>query len=97
MNIFEYDGEEFDRKLEELFQNIEKEQLKKELVECGLEIKTQVYCVENEEFFKGLNDFENIVETSKIEIKESLIEKNKKLVNEGEEEKEWKEELALAA
>ena len=28
MNIFEYDGEEFDKKLEELFKKIDKKQLK---------------------------------------------------------------------
>ena len=29
MNIFEYDGEEFDKKLDEIFANIDKEELKK--------------------------------------------------------------------
>lgn len=98
MNIFDYEGEEFDKKLEELFQNIDKEQFKKELVECGLEIKTQVYSAEYEEFLEGLNDFENEVESSVIEIEESFIEKSKNIINKGKEEKEWKEEkLALAA
>lgn len=39
MNIFEYDGEEFDEKLNELFKNIDKETLKQELIECGLILK----------------------------------------------------------
>lgn len=97
MNIFEYDGEEFDKKLEELFKNINKKQLKKELIECGLEIKAQVYSVKNEEFLTGENDFKNVEEPLKIEIEKISIEENKNLINEGKEEKEWKEELALAA
>ena len=36
MNIFEYDGEEFDRKLDEVFNNMDKNTLKKELMKCGL-------------------------------------------------------------
>lgn len=32
MNIFEYDGEEFDRKLDEVFNNMDKNTLKKELM-----------------------------------------------------------------
>lgn len=39
MNIFEYNGEEFDKKLDEIFKNINREQLKKDLIECGLEIR----------------------------------------------------------
>ncbi len=42
MNIFEYDGEEFDKKLEEIFKDINKDELKKELIECGLEIQEEV-------------------------------------------------------
>ena len=97
MNIFEYDGEEFDKRLDELFNSIDKEQLKRELVECGLEIETQVYSAKHQDFFEELNDFENVEEISKIEIEDSFIEKNKKLTNEGKEGKEWKEELASAA
>ena len=48
MNIFEYDGEEFDKKLDEIFENINIEELKKELVECGLIIKQEVYNINNE-------------------------------------------------
>lgn len=36
MNIFEYDGEEFDKKLDEVFNNMDKNTLKKELMKCGL-------------------------------------------------------------
>ena len=36
MNIFEYDGEEFDKKLDEIFNNMDKNTLKKELMKCGL-------------------------------------------------------------
>ena len=39
MNIFKYEGKEFDRKLDEIFKKINKDQLKRELIECGLEIK----------------------------------------------------------
>ena len=39
MNIFDYKGKEFDKKLDEIFNNIDKEKLKQELIECGLEIK----------------------------------------------------------
>lgn len=97
MNIFEYDGEEFDKRLDELFNSIDKEKLKRELVECGLEIETQVYSAKHQDFFETLDDFENVEEISKIEIEDSFIEKNKKSINEGKEGKEWKEELALAA
>ena len=36
MNIFEYDGEKFDRKLDEIFNKMDSNKLKKELIECGL-------------------------------------------------------------
>lgn len=36
MNVFEYDGEEFDKKLDEVFNNMDKNTLKKELIKCGL-------------------------------------------------------------
>lgn len=42
MNIFEYEGKEFDKKLDEIFKNINKENLKRELIECGLEIKRTI-------------------------------------------------------
>lgn len=38
MNIFEYEGEEFDKKLDEIFENIDTEDLFQELIECGLEV-----------------------------------------------------------
>ena len=39
MNIFEYEGKEFNKKLDEIFKKLDKEKLKKDLIECGLEIK----------------------------------------------------------
>lgn len=42
MNIFEYNDKEYDKKLEEIFSNIDKEQLKKDLISCGLEINMEV-------------------------------------------------------
>lgn len=41
MNIFDYEGKEFDKKLDEVFENKNKTELKKELVECGLEIQNK--------------------------------------------------------
>ena len=41
MDIFDYDGEEFEKKLDDIFENISTEELIKELIECGLEIKQQ--------------------------------------------------------
>lgn len=38
-NIFEYDGEEFNKKLDEIFSNTDKKELKQILIECGLEVK----------------------------------------------------------
>lgn len=40
MNIFKYKGKEFDKKIDELFNNISKEELKNDLIECGLVINT---------------------------------------------------------
>ena len=40
MNIFEYNGKEIDKKLDEIFANISKDELKKELIKCGLEIRS---------------------------------------------------------
>lgn len=40
MNIFEYEGEEFDKKLDEIFENIDTEDLFQELIECGLEVNS---------------------------------------------------------
>ena len=42
MNIFEYNDKEYDKKLEEIFSNIDREQLKKDLISCGLEIYMEV-------------------------------------------------------
>lgn len=58
---------------------------------------SSIDCIEKEDFFKDLDDFENIVETREIKIEDSLSEKDINLINEGKEEKEWMEELALAA
>lgn len=41
MNIFSYEGKEFEEKLEELFKNTNKEELKEELIKCGLTIKNK--------------------------------------------------------
>ena len=97
MNIFEYDGEEFDKKLDEIFKNINKEQLKKELIECGLEIKQEIYNIEKENILEEHHDSYHVVESQKIEIENQLVENEVKLIEKGKEEKEWKENLALAA
>lgn len=47
MNIFNYEGEQFDYQLELLFKNIDKLQMKKELIELGLEIDNVNECVKN--------------------------------------------------
>lgn len=39
MNIFDYNGKEFDKKLDNIFNNIDKDNLMKELIDCGLEVK----------------------------------------------------------
>ena len=49
MNIFEYDGEEFDRKLDEIFNKMDSNKLKKELIECGLVIKDVIRIEHNAE------------------------------------------------
>ena len=36
MNIFSYEGKEFNKKVDEIFNNINPKQLKKDLLECGL-------------------------------------------------------------
>ncbi len=38
MDIFKLNDEEFDKKLDEIFENIDKEDLFQELIECGLEV-----------------------------------------------------------
>lgn len=38
MDIFELNDEEFDKKLDEIFENIDTEELFQELIECGLEV-----------------------------------------------------------
>lgn len=43
MNIFEYEGEEFDKKLDELFSEYTEEKLLKELVNSGLKVNTIDY------------------------------------------------------
>lgn len=48
---------------------------------------SSIDCIEKEDFFKELDDFENIVETRKIKIEDSLSEKDINLINEGKEEK----------
>ena len=41
MNIFKYEGKEFNKKLDEIFNNISTDELKKELIECDLKIKKE--------------------------------------------------------
>ena len=42
MNIFKYEGKEFDKKIDEIFKDIKKEELKKELVKCGLVLNKDI-------------------------------------------------------
>ena len=39
MNIFKYNGKDFDEKINEIFDNISNDDLKEELIECSLKIK----------------------------------------------------------
>lgn len=57
MNIFEYEGKEFDKKLDEIFKDINKEKLKQELIECGLKVKEINY---------GNKSTENMLEQIKV-------------------------------
>jgi len=95
MNIFEYDGEEFDKKLDEIFENINIEELKKELVECGLIIKQEVYNINNEIDLIE-NNIYSTVDSQQISI-ELHLKANIELNKQEREEEEWMEELALAA
>ena len=38
MDIFKLNDEEFDKKLDEIFENIDTEELFQELIECGLAV-----------------------------------------------------------
>lgn len=100
MNIFEYDGEEFDKKLDEIFANINKEKLKKELIECGLEITQLTYNIKNETNILE-DDLCCAIESQQIELNGKIetitINDNSIIKDEGENEKWMKEELALAA
>lgn len=94
MNIFEYEGKEFDKKLDEIFSNINKEELKKELIECGLVIKQSTYKTQYQN-----NNLEGnycqVVKSQKIELDDKL-----EIINlEKGESEEWKgtEYLVLAA
>ena len=98
MNIFEYDGEEFDKKLDEIFANIDKEELKKELIECGLEIIQSTYNTQNE--IKKIEDNSYcIIESQQLELNETLstINLDSNFINEEGEKEKWMEELDLAA
>ncbi len=98
MNIFEYDGEEFDKKLDEIFANIDKEELKKELIECGLEIIQSTYNTQNE--IKKIEDNSYcIIESQQLELNETLstINLDSNFINEEGEKEKWMEELVLAA
>jgi hypothetical protein len=98
MNIFEYDGEEFDKKLDEIFANIDKEELKKELIECGLEIIQSTYNTQNE--IKKIEDNSYcIIESQQLELNEPLstINLDSNFINEEGEKEKWMEELVLAA
>ena len=98
MNIFEYEGEEFDKKLDEIFANIDKEELKRELIDCGLEITQPTYNVQN----KIENIEDNVyctIESQQLDINEtvSTINLNSDIFNEEGEKEKWMEELVLAA
>ncbi len=98
MNIFEYDGEEFDKKLDEIFANIDKEELKKELIECGLEIIQSTYNTQNE--IKKIEDNSYcVIESQQLELNETLstINLDSNFINEEGEKEKWMEELVLAA
>lgn len=40
MNIFQFNGNEFDSVLDSLFEDIDKKELLQELIECGLEVQS---------------------------------------------------------
>lgn len=100
MNIFEYDGDEFDKKLDEIFANIDKEQLKKELIECGLEITQPTYNTQIKVNVIQDNSYCTI-ESQQIELDEMLsninININNNLINQEGEKEKWMRELVLAA
>lgn len=98
MNIFEFDGEEFDKKLDEIFSNMDKEKLKKELIECGLEIMQLTYNVK-----KKMEKIEDTsycaIESQQLELNEesTTINLESNFMSEEGENEEWMEELVLAA
>ena len=98
MNIFEFDGEEFDKKLDEIFSNTDKEMLKKELIECGLEIMQLTYNVK-----KKMGKIEDssyfVIESQQLELNEepTTINLENNFMSEEGENEEWMEELVLAA
>ncbi len=93
MNIFEYDGEEFDKKLDEIFDKIDSNELKKELLECGLVINNIVcikYDIEKIEYTKKLLD-----KKIKPDIDEEYNYTSKNTFEEGN--KLWKNQKLLVA
>lgn len=98
MNIFEYEGEEFDKKLDEIFANVNKEELKRELIECGLEITQATYNTQNE--IKKIDDNSYCtIESQQLDLGEILqiVNLSNDVINEEGEKEKWMKELVLAA
>ena len=91
MNIFEYDGEEFDKKLDEIFANIDKEELKNEIIQSTYNTQNEIKKIEDNSYC--------IIESQQLELNETLstINLDSNFINEEGEKEKWMEELVLAA
>lgn len=84
MNIFKYNGKDFDEKINEIFDNISNDDLKEELISCGLDINSDNY---TQRYYPVVDNNEKYSkkEKRKFEKPDISIEYNIKInYNEGE-------------
>ena len=76
MNIFNLDDKEFDKKINEIFDNINPEELLEELVECGLKINDKVeYSISNSYIME--NEYDYSLQFNKTKMWDKLFNKKK--------------------
>lgn len=80
MNIFSLDEKEFDKKIDEIFDNIDPETLMKDLVSCGLKVeKKEEYSVSNTYFIEDECNYS--IEVTKIGFWDKLFRKKEEVSN----------------
>ena len=78
MNIFKLDEKEFDKKIDEIVDNIDPNTLLKELISCGLKIENKAEYTINNTYFMGVK-YDYSIEITKKSFWDKLWNKKEEV------------------